>query len=502
MSTLVPDSSSHDLPLAPRPLAQAASPSASVAASAPSAPSAAALEAALADLAGRVRGEVLLPGTPGYGQAATPWNVAVPSAPVAVVVAAATADVVSAVRFADSHDLALEVRATGHGALAHDRRSLLVHTGRLQELVINPVTRRARVGAGVRWQQVLDAAAAHGFGALAGSAPHVGVVGYLTGGGLSPVARTYGFGSDLVTAFEVVTGDGELRRATATENTSLFWALRGGKGALGIVTAVEFELLDVAEIYGGCLYFDGADAERVISAWRVWSASLPEQATTSLAVLRLPAMPAVPPPLAGRCTVAVRFAWVGDPADGERVAGPINTLASPILGGLGVLPFNALGMIHADPVDPMPVHERSVLLRELPQDAVDTLLALAGPQADCPQVIVELRLLGGALARAPREPSAICHRDAAYAALTIGIAAPPVVAATTGHAAAVMAALDPWSGGISTPNLGASTDPAIVALKYDAATLARLATLTASYDPNARMVAADPVRAAAGLVQS
>ncbi|ONH29465.1 FAD-binding oxidoreductase [Pseudofrankia asymbiotica] len=455
------------------------------------------LDGPLADLAETIRGQVLLPGSDAYLAAATPWNVAVPATPVAVVAAADASDVAAAVRFADAHDLDVDVRATGHGALAHARPSLLVYTGDLDEITIDPVRRQARVGAGVRWQQVLDAAAVHGLGAPAGSAPHVGVVGYLTGGGLSPVARGFGYGSDLVTAFDVVTGDGVPRRATATENPALFWGLRGGKGALGVVTAVEFELLDVQEIYGGCLYFDGADADRVVSAWKTWSAGLPEQATTSVAVLRLPPMPAVPAPLAGRCTVAVRFAWVGDPTEGERLIDPLRGLAPVVFGGVGILPFPKIGMIHADPVDPMPVHEQAVLLRELPDTAVRTLLSLTGPAADCPQVIVELRLLGGALAREPREPSAVCHRDAAYSLLTIGIAAPPLAAATTRHATEVMAAMEPWSGGLGAPNFGATADPALVARKYDAATLSRLATLTASYDPNARIAAAHPIRAAA-----
>lgn len=455
------------------------------------------LDRPLADLAGSVHGQVLLPGSDAYLAAATPWNVAVPAAPVAVVAVADAADAAEAVRFANTHGLDVVVQATGHGAFVHTRPSLMVHTGGLNEITIDAAARRARVGAGVRWQEVLDAAARHGLGALAGSAPHVGVVGYLTGGGLSPVARTFGYGSDLVTAFDVVTGDGVQRRATATENPALFWGLRGGKGALGVVTAVEFELLDIQQIYGGCLYFDGADADRVMSAWKTWSADLPEQASTSIAVLRLPPMSAVPEPLAGRCTVAVRFAWVGDPSEGERVIDAIRGLAPTIFGGVGVMPFPALGMIHADPVDPMPVHERALLLRELPDTAVRTLLAAVGPEADCPQVIVELRRLGGALAREPRQPSAVCHRDAAYSLLTIGIAAPPLAAATAGHASQVMTAMEPWSGGLGAPNFGASTDPELVARKYDAATLTRLATLTASYDPNGRIAAAHAVRAAA-----
>ncbi len=399
-------------------------------------------------------------------------------------------------QYGGRHDLDVSVQCTGHGAYDYPRPTLLVHTGQLDELTIDPTARIARVGAGVRWQQVLDAAAPHGLGALAGSAPGVGVIGYLTGGGLSPVARTFGYASDLVTAFDVVTGDGELRRATPTQNPALFWALRGGKGALGIVTAVEFELLPVAEVYGGCLFFDGTDAAAVLSAWRAWSTTLPDAASTSLAVMRLPALPTVPPPLAGRCTVAVRFAWVGDPAAGADTIETMRQAAPVIFGGTGVMPFAALGSIHADPVDPMPVHESSLLLRNLNGDAVDTLAALTGPDSACPQLLVELRRLGGAIARAPRHSSAVCHRDAAFTLAAIGIAAPPVGEATLAHADELMAAMAPWSDGRSQANFAASGDPAAVARKYDAPTLARLATLADTYDPRGVIAAARGVRAA------
>jgi FAD/FMN-containing dehydrogenase len=417
-------------------------------------------------------------------------------APVAVVEAANAQDVVTAVRFAQAHDLEVAVQCTGHGAWASGAPFLLVHTGLLAELSIDPQGASARVGAGVRWQQVLDAAAPYGLGALCGSAPDVGVVGYLTGGGLSPVARTFGYGSDLVTAFEVVTGDGELRRATATENPSLFWGLRGGKGTLGIVTAVEFGLLPVGELFGGALYFDGADAAIIVRAWRDWCQTLPRQASTSLAVLRLPAMPMVPPPLAGRCTVAVRFAWIGDAAEGTAVLAPMQDVADVILGGTGVMPFAAVGALHADPVEPMPVHERSMLLRELPPEAVEALLDVAGPEAECPQLLVELRLLGGAIADEPAEGSAVCHRDAAFTLASIGIAAPPVIEATKAHSAHVMSVMEPWGNGAVQRNFVASGDPAIVARCYDEATLTRLATIAAAYDPYGRIAGARAVRTA------
>jgi FAD/FMN-containing dehydrogenase len=220
----------------------------------------------LADLAARTTGRVLGPADPGFAGLSTPWNVAAATAPVAVVEVAGAGDVAAALRFAGTHGLDVAVQLTGHGAVPRDRPTLLLQTGRLDELAIS-ADGRARVGAGVRWRAVLDAAGPLGWAAAAGSAPDVGVVGYLTGGGLSPIGRSVGYASDLVTAFDVVTGDGEVRRATATENPALFWGLRGGKGALGVVTAVEFDLLPLREILGGCLYFDGADATRVAHAW-------------------------------------------------------------------------------------------------------------------------------------------------------------------------------------------------------------------------------------------
>ncbi|MFG1928356.1 FAD-binding oxidoreductase [Cryptosporangium sp. NPDC048952] len=442
-----------------------------------------------------VAGRVLLPGQPGYAELATPWNVAVRSEPIAVVEALSADDVVAAVRFARASGLTVSVQATGHGAMATERPSLLVHTSRLNELEIRG-DGTARAGAGVRWAQVLEAGAPLGLAGLAGSAPNVGVVGFLTGGGIGPVVRTYGVSSDRVTAFEVVTGDGELRRATPTENPALFWGLRGGKGALGIVTAVEFELVPLADLFGGCVYFDATNAATILQSWAGWTEQLPEQATTSVAVLRMPPMPGIPEPLAGKFALALRFAWVGDPAEGQRVIAPMLELGNVVLGGMGMLPYAAIGAIHADPVDPMPATETTGLLRSLPADAVDALIALAGPEAECPQVVVEVRHLGGSYARPSEHPDAFDHRDAAYTVHAIGLGVPPVVEAANGHGAALLKELGPWTTGGCLPNFSASADPAEVARTYSTGTLTRLATLATAYDPDGVIAAARPVHAA------
>jgi FAD/FMN-containing dehydrogenase len=425
----------------------------------------------------QLNGSLFLPGDPGY-DLATPWNVAVEVRPRVVVAAADADDVLEVVRFANVNGLRVIAQRTGHGAVPYDGDDvILVHTGQLDELVINPAERTARIGAGVVWQQVIEAAAPHGLTPLAGSAPGVGVVGFLTGGGVGPLVRTYGLSSDLVRAFEVVTGDGRKLRVTPDEHADLFWGLRGGKGTLGIVTAVEIELLELPELYGGALFFTGTDASGVLHAWRRWVRDLPEHANTSIALLQLPPLPGVPEPLAGKYTVAVRFA---SPVACPELLEPIRAAATPILDTVGMMPAAAIGTIHADPVDPMPVHERSGLLDALTPDAVDALLAVAGPQSGSPQVMVELRLLGGALRREPAAKSAYCHRDAGLSLLVIGVPADPRVVP---HTARTMDAMAPFLTGRELPNFGASVDPGRNARVYDEDTRTWLAALAEQHDP-------------------
>ena len=450
----------------------------------------------LDELAELLTGDLHLPGSDGYALLGTPWNVAVPSRPVAVAAVADAEDVATAIRWAREQGVPVAVRATGHGAADELDGALLVHTGRLDELDV-AADGSARVGAGVRWIRVLEEAGPMGFAPLAGSAPGVGVVGYLTGGGIGPLCRTFGVSSDRVRAFEVVTGDGTRRRASADAEQELFWALRGGKGALGVVTAVELDLVALPSFLGGALFFDGAHADRVVRTWAAWCADLPPEATTSLAILRAPAMPGVPEPLAGRTTVTVRFAWTGDPAEGEAVLAPIREVAPVVFGMVDVLPAAAMGVIHSDPVDPMPTAERAVLLSALPEEAVTALLAVAGPQADCPLIVVELRQLGGAVALGSREDGSLCNRDTAFTLLGVGSAAGPAAEATRAAEDAIVRAVERWDTGRQMPNFAPGLDPEQVRRVYDPDVLARLAALVGRLDPDRVIRAADPIRAAA-----
>ena len=437
--------------------------------------------AAFAELDARTIGTVAVPGDAAYDALVSPWNLAVPVRPAAVLAAETALDVVEAVRFANRHGLRVTPQATGHGPMAELTRELLVATKGLDECVVH-AEGWARVGAGVKWIRVVEAAAPHGLAPLSGSITDVGVVGYTTGGGLGPMARTYGLAIDRVRAIEVVTGDGMLRRATPTEHPELFYGLRGGKGMLGIVTAIEFDLVHQPTFYGGSLWFDGDDAATVIERWLHWSEDLPELGTTSIALFQLPAMPGVPPELADRMALSVRYVWTGDPEEGERRFAEIRSSAPILLDDVALKPYTAIDSVHTDPLDPTPAFEASSVLTSFPAEAADALLALTGPGSGSPQILVEVRQLGGAFTRGGEHESAFSSRDAAWSLLTVGIAEVPGVES---HAEAVLTAMEPWTGGHRLPNFTFTPEEYVDA--YDAESLTRLRAAIAAYDPNGVM---------------
>ena len=448
----------------------------------------------LEELRSRLTGEVHTPDDEQYAALSTPWLLAVPMQPAAVVAVRTAEDVVATVCFAREHGYTVGVQATGHGADSSYAGHLLVVTKGLDEVTVHPEG-WARVGAGVKWLPVIRAAARYGLAPLNGSTSDVGVVGYTTGGGVGPMARTYGLAADKVRAFEVVTGDGEFRRVTPTEHPDLFFALRGGKGATAIVTAVEFDLVHLPTFYGGAVYFDGADSARVIERWRDWSENLPEQATTSFVLFQLPDMPGVPPALAGRMTLGVRFLWTGAADEGRELLDQIRSVAPVILDDADVKPYLAVDSVHADPVDPMPVVDPAMLLTEFTDVTAKRLLDVAGYDSGSPQIMVEVRQLGGAYAREAEHPNAFSHRSAGFSVLAVGIAEDPRVLP---HWDRLYAALSEWDTGGVWPNFGPPHDARTARRAYDEETLRRIAEVSRKYDPDGVLQIGEYARAITG----
>ena len=446
-------------------------------------------------LRAELTGSLHTPDEPEYEALVSPWNLAVPMRPAAVVAVRTAEDVAAAVRFAGAHGFTAGVQATGHGAERSLAGHLLVLTKGLDEVTVHPEG-WARVGAGVKWAKLVAAAAPHGLAGINGSTTDVSIVGYTTGGGVGPLARTYGINADRVRAFDVVTGDGVFRRVTPTEYPDLYFALRGGKGAAGIITALEFDLVHMPTFYGGAIYFDGADAATVIDRWRGWADALPEQGTTSFVIFQLPPMPDVPPPLAGRMTLGVRFVWTGEPEEGARLLNEMRSVAPVILDDANLRPYTEIDHVHADPVDPMPVVDPAILLNGFPAEAAQRLLAVAGPDSGSPQVMVEVRHLGGAYAREGTHPSAFSHRAARFSVLTVAVAADEAMASgALAHADQVFSALADWDTGGVWPNFGIPHDAVSARRSYDEQTLARLREVVETYDPQGVLQAGAYTRA-------
>jgi hypothetical protein len=449
-------------------------------------------------LRAELTGSLHTPDEPEYDALVSPWNLAVPMRPAAVVAVRTAEDVAATVRFAGAHGYTAGVQATGHGAERSLAGHLLVVTRGLDEVTVHPEEAWARVGAGVKWAALVAAAAPHGLAGVNGSTTDVSIVGYTTGGGVGPLARTHGINADRVRAFEVVTGDGVFRRVTPEQHPDLYFALRGGKGAAGIVTALEFDLIHLPEFYGGAIYFDAADATAVLDRWRGWADELPELGTTSFVIFQLPPLPEIPEPLAGRMTLGVRFVWTGDPAEGTRLLDEIRTVAPVVLDDAMLRPYTEIDHVHADPVEPMPVVDPAILLDGFPAVAAERLLAVAGSGSGSPQVLVEVRHLGGAYAREGAHPSAFDHRAARFSVLTVGMAMDEASAAVAlAHADQVFAALVDWDTGGVWPNFGIPHDALSARRSYSEQTLARLREVVDTYDPQGVLQAGAYTRAVA-----
>ncbi|SKC72880.1 FAD-binding oxidoreductase [Krasilnikoviella flava] len=430
-------------------------------------------------------GEILSPGEPAYGAALPGFNLALAHRPALVVRARTVADVVATVRAAADQGVRVGVRSTGHSAPPTGPDDVLLDVAALDRLSVDPDARTATVGPGVAWATVLEAGAAWGLGGLCGSSPHVGVVGYTLGGGLGPLARTFGFAADHVRSMDVVTPSGELVTATPDRHEDLFWALRGGGGAFGVVVAMTFDLFPLRAVRAGTLWFDVDDAPAVLHRWRELTSTLADDVSTSVARLNLPPLPDVPEPLRGRAVLVVRYVRHGDLAAPDPVVDALRQVSPTLLDTVGDLPYALIGALHADPEDPMPFVERGGLLRELTEDAVDTFLGAVPP--DSPVLAGEIRLLGGTLARPPAVPNAVGGRDAAYTLFTGALGSPVGPPDVAVHLQAVHDAMAPWATGGSLLNFAGPRDDVSAPLVRDAygpATYDRLVTLRRQLDPH------------------
>jgi len=387
-----------------------------------------------------LRGTAHAKGEDGYDEASRAWNLNANQEPALVVMAEGAADVMAAVSFAREFGMGVGVMATGHGVGAPCDGGVLVNTSRMRGVRVDPVARTARVEAGALWADVIPEATAHGLAGLVGSTSHVGVVGYTMGGGFGWLGRRFGLNATSVTEADVVTADGELLRVSAEENPDLFWGIGGGGGNFGIVTSLEFRLYPVTSVYGGNAFYPVERAGEVLELYARWSRDLPDEMTTAVAFMNIPPLPDIPEPLRGGSFVVVRGCYSGEnPEDGEEMFRPVREgLGDPVMDTFGVMPVAAMDAISMDPVDPMGSVQHSEMLRDLSPGAIEALLEVAGPGSGSPLIMLEIRQLGGALARTPDRLSPMGGGEAGYVMNCVGVTFTPEMAeGVKGHIARV-----------------------------------------------------------------
>jgi FAD/FMN-containing dehydrogenase len=436
-------------------------------------------------LVGAVAGSVFLPGDAGYDEERAVFNLNHELSPAVFVVPERVADIQAAVAFAAGQHRPVLVKTTGHQIVGSAQGAVVISTHRMNDIAIDEVNRTARVGAGVLWSEVIVKAAEFGLAPLNGSNPTVGVSGYTLGGGLSPtLGRSRGYAADHVLSLDVVTADGELRHVDAESDPDLFWALRGGKGNFGVVTALEFDVFPVPRLYAGAIYFPGDRMADVLRAWSAWQPGTPETMVSSFAAMRLPPMPEVPESLRGVFTVAVRIAYDGTVAAGERLVAPLRAVAPAVLDTVRDMPYTEVASIHDEPVEPLPYYERGIMLREFPAQAQDKLVELVGPDSATGLAIAELRALGGAWDREPAVPNAVATRGLAYSLL--GVAAGPLAEETQlkKSVAELLDGMKPWEGDRRYPNNLAPEEAVDAAAIYGPERYERLAAVKKTYDPD------------------
>jgi hypothetical protein len=436
-------------------------------------------------LAGRVSGAVFAPGDTGYVPEIAAFNTAVVHSPAVVVAAASSADVAEAVRFAAAQGLRVHVQSTGHGAHAPIAGGLLITTRRLDAVSIDAAAATATIGGGATWTPVVAAAAAHGLAPVAGSSVTVGAAGYLMGGGLGPLARSHGFSSDYLVGARVVTGPGEVVEVSGDSNPDLFWALRGGKTGLGVVTELRVRLVPLPALYAGTLFFAAEDTEAALRGWVAWTATADARVTTSAALFRMPPFELIPAPLRGRRLLCLRFAFPGPIDEGARLAAPLRAIAPVYLDALGPLPAAEVARIHNDPTTPGPSWVAARLLEVIDQDFVTRLLAHAGPTAEMPFIAAEVRHLGEATARDVPEGSAVCGRASAFAIGLVGVDPAGFAQVMPAAAERFFADVRTWVSPLTNVNFsGVPQTPEQEACTWPAATRARLREIRRRVDPH------------------
>jgi FAD binding domain len=438
----------------------------------------------VADFSGlSIRGRIATSSDSDWDEARRAWNLAADQQPSAVALVESADDVSKVIGFARENGLKVAGQGTGHGAVALGglEDAILIKTGQMRGIDIEG--EKARVEAGALAEEVAGAAIEKGMCSMPGTSPNVGVTGYTLGGGLSWLGRKYGWACNRASSIELVTADGEPRTVNAASDPDLFWALRGGGGGYAIVTALHLKLLPIAEAYAGAMLFPPELTADGLRAYRDWAAQAPDEVASVVRVLNLPPLPDIPEPVRGKKWLAINAVSIGSQEEGETRIAPLREIGEPALDTFSQMPATGLTRIAMDPEPPVPGLGHHRVINELPDEAIDAFVEVAGPDSGSPLLLAELRHLGGALGRPDENGGALNKLDGEFVMLGIGVLMDPAMRESIeGQLDKLSEAMQPWAAEGGYFNY--AERPCDVDAILPAATCERLAHVKRSWDPD------------------
>jgi len=434
------------------------------------------------------RGSVLGPDSADYDATRSIWNAMIDRRPGLIVRCTGTADVQHALRFAKQHHFLLSVRGGGHNiaGLAVCDGGLMIDLSLMRGVSVDMKGRTARAQGGCTLADVDRETQVHGLAAVLGFVSATGIGGLTVGGGFGYLTRRFGYTCDNLVSLEVVTADGQVRRAAADENAELFWALRGGGGNFGIVTGFEYKLYPVGpEILGGAVVWRAEDAGQVLDFYRRFTATAPRE-TTCVAILRIaPPAPWLPAEIHGKPIVAVFVCHSGSIDEGEKVLAPLRSFGKPVADIITRRPYTQMqSLLDATQPNGRRYYWKSNYLAQVSPQLIAVAIEHAA-RIPSPHSAVVIFQLQGALNELPEEHCPAGNRDTTFVLnITSSWEKAADDAVNQRWARDCFAAAAPYStGGTYINFLNAEEGSDRIEAAYGKQNLDRLAALKQRYDP-------------------
>jgi FAD/FMN-containing dehydrogenase len=380
-------------------------------------------DGSVAELREAMRGEVICPGDPGYDEARSVWNGVHDKHPALIARCAGVADVLRAVEFARSEQLEVAVRGGSHSipGFSTTDGGIVIDLSPMKGIRVDTNSQTASAQAGLTWSEFDHETQAFGLATTGGLVSTTGIAGFTLGGGVGWLMRKYGLTCDNLIGADVVTADGQVVRASASENSELFWGLRGGGGNFGIVTSFDYRLHQVGPtVMAGPVFYPGERAAEILRFYREWCEDAPEELTTLVSLATAPPAPFLPEEVHGKPIVIIPAVYSGSVEAGERAVQPLRDLGDPVVDLMGPMPYVAMqGLL--DPLWGPGAHNyfKAGFVKGLDDEAIETIVShhenISSPKSE-----IHVHHMGGAVADVPAGATAFGDRSAPFLLNIIG----------------------------------------------------------------------------------